>query len=79
MQFTYDDNDQFAITGGAGTLLDGVPATQAAWITAMAAACTAGAAVTITGIAGGQGGVVSDIAHVDYGALSTDIQRHTMG
>jgi len=78
MQFSYDDNDQFAITGGAGTLLDGVPATQAAWVAAMTTTCTAGAAVTITG-ALESGGVKSSVAHVDYGALSTDIQRHTMG
>ncbi|SVE20992.1 uncharacterized protein METZ01_LOCUS473846, partial [marine metagenome] len=78
MQFTYDDNDQFG-TGGAAATLAGTPATQAAWITAMATNCAAGAAVTVTGIAGIQGGVRSSIAHVDYGALSTDIQRHTMG
>jgi hypothetical protein len=74
MQFTYDDNDQFGITGAAGILLDGVPATQAAWITAMATTCALGAAVA------NPGGIVSSIANVEYGTgLTTDIVRHVLG
>jgi hypothetical protein len=79
MQFTYDDNDQFATLGAAGILLDGTPATQAAWVTAMTATCTAGAAIVVTGLSV-QGGVMSSIANVEYGTgLSTDIVRHTVG
>jgi hypothetical protein len=74
MQFTYDDNDHFGITGGAGVLLDGVPSTQAAWVTAMATTCALGNAAAFPG------GVYSSIANVEYGTgLSTDIVRHTMG
>jgi hypothetical protein len=74
MQFTYDDNDQFGITGGAGILLDGVPSTQAAWVALMAVTCATG------NVAVFPGGVYSSIANVEYGTgLSTDIVRHTMG
>ena len=74
MQFTYDDNDHFGTGGAAAALLDGVPATQAAWVTAMTATCAAGNVVAFPG------GVVSSIANVEYGTgLSTDIVRHTLG
>lgn len=74
MKFSYDDNDQYGTAGGAGAALDGTPATQAAWQTAMVATCTAG------GLAANPGGVVSSIASVDTGTgLSTDIQRHVLG
>jgi hypothetical protein len=79
MQFTYDDNDQYGTAGAAGIALDGTPATQAAWVTAMTATCTLGAAVTITGPLA-PGGIVSSIANVEYGTgLSTDIVRHVTG
>jgi len=79
MQFTYDDNDHFGDGGAAGTLLDGDPMTQAAWVTAMATTCAAGAAVTVTG-ALESGGIKSSVANVVYGTgLSTDIVRHTLG
>ena len=74
MQFTYDDNDHFGTGGAAAALLDGVPATQAAWVTAMTATCAAGNVVAFPG------GVVSSIANVEYGTgLSTDIVRHVTG
>ena len=79
MQFTYDDNDQYGTGGAAAALLDGVPATQAAWVALMTTTCTAGAAVTVTG-ALESGGIKSSIANVEYGTgLSTDIVRHVLG
>ena len=79
MQFTYDDNDQFGTAGTAAAGLDGTPATQAAWVSAMGATCAAGAAVTITGFTA-PGGIVSSVANVEYGTgLSTDIVRHVTG
>ena len=75
MQFSYDDNDQFGTAGtGVSDQQDGTPATQAAWITAMAATCATGGAAAFPG------GVVSSIAQVTYtNGLSTDITSHVLG
>jgi len=75
MQFSYDSNDQFGTAGtGASDQQDGTPATQAAWITAMATTCALGNAVAFPG------GIVSAIAQVTYtNGLSTDITSHVLG
>ena len=79
VKYAFDSNDQFASTGGAGVLLDGVPITQAQWTTKMATICAVGGAAASQSALIIQG-TVSDIAHVDISnGLTTDIVRHTLG
>jgi len=68
MQFTYDDNDQFAVAGTT-TALNGTAATQAVWVTRMATIC---ATSCLTG------GVRNDVVYINgWTGLTTAIVRYS--
>jgi hypothetical protein len=67
IQFTYDDNDQFAVGGSSGAL-NGTASTQAAWVLRMSTICTSSCA----------NAAPNDVVYVKgWDGLSTAIVRHT--
>jgi hypothetical protein len=68
MQFTYDANDQFAITAAVGTL-NGTAATEAVWVARMGLLCATACAT---------GGVRNDVVYINgWTGLSTAIVRYS--